>query len=201
MKKEVTTLKQTGLIFSFLSLLSLTIPVRILSTPGKSTTTPVSVTATGVAAVSNTNSVTTTTVASQNLKSLNSPKNLNQDLDKHYELILFYSVSCDYCPQFCRTLKHYAWQTRMPVIAFKLTEENSPHFPKSVLVDQRTIEQFFGKGAQIAVPALFVLNPNNMNLYPVSRGNLTNEELRLHMNSLMQKIKTFERTKERSTRV
>jgi hypothetical protein len=159
---------------------------------------PVSVTAAGVAAVSNISSVTTTTTiatASQSLKNRGGSKNLNQGLDRHYELILFYSVSCDYCPQFCHTLYHYARQNRLSVIAFKLTKENSPHFPNSVLVDQRTIEQFFGKGVQMAVPALFILNPVNMHIYPVSRGNLTSEELRLRMRDLMQKIRAFERIK------
>jgi hypothetical protein len=193
MKKVITVLKQAGFIFSFIFLLSLTIPVRVLSASGKSTTTPVSVTAAGVSSI-NTSPVTTTTttLASQSLKSLDGPANLNRDLDKHYDLILFYSVSCTYCPQFCRTLKNYAWQNRIPVIAFKLTNESSPYFPNSVLVDQKTIEQFFGKGTQISVPALFVLNPGNMNLYPVSRGNLSDEELSLRMNSLMQKIRTYE---------
>jgi len=130
--------------------------------------------------------------------------------NKPYELVLFYSTSCNHCLQFCRTLKNYALQNRIPVIAFKLTNKASPYFPNSILVDQRTIEQYFGqekekgKGKenvqnvqntkinQIAVPTLFVFNPNNMHLYPVSRGNLTSNELRLRMTELMQKIKTFE---------
>lgn len=113
---------------------------------------------------------------------------------KPYELVLFYSSSCSHCSEFCRTLKEYARQSRLPVTAFKLTLAGSPYFPNSVLVDQRTIDQYFGKGAQIAVPALFVLNPSNMYLYPVSRGNLSYYELRERIEALLLKIQKFERT-------
>ena len=123
-------------------------------------------------------------ITSQNL--------LSNKTKSHYELVLFYNVSCHYCFQFCRTLKEYALQNRMPVKAFKLTQKTSPYFPNSILVNQRIIEQYFGQGVQIAVPALFVLNPNNMHLYPVSSGNLTSDELKVRMDELMQKIKIFE---------
>jgi hypothetical protein len=110
-----------------------------------------------------------------------------------YELVLFYSSSCTHCSQFCRTLRDYAWQRRMPVTPFKLTPKASPYFPNSVLVDQKTIEQYFGQGAQIAVPALFILNSSNMHLYPVSRGNLNYHELKERMEDLLLKIQKFER--------
>jgi len=113
---------------------------------------------------------------------------------KSYELVLFYSFSCAHCAKFCQTLRAYSKQNQISVTAFKLTSNSCPYFPNSILVDQRTIDQYFGRGAQIAVPALFILNPYNMYLYPVSKGNLSYSELRERMDVLLLKIQKFERT-------
>ena len=109
-----------------------------------------------------------------------------------YDLILFYSTACRYCIPFCKTLKKYASDNGFNVQAFKLTNDFSPYFPKSVLVDQNLIDKYFGKGVQVAIPVLFILNPKNMYVYPVSRGNLSCVELSTRMNVLMKKIKQFE---------
>ncbi len=109
-----------------------------------------------------------------------------------YKLVLFYSATCKHCLQFCQTLKEYALWNKIPVIAFKLTPNSLPYFPDSILGDQTTLVQYFGQGAQIAVPTLFILNSQNSYLYPVSRGNLTARELQLRLEELQQKIKTFE---------
>jgi hypothetical protein len=80
----------------------------------------------------------------------------------------------------------------IPIRAFKLSNASSPYFPDSVLVDQNTIDQYFGREAKVAIPVLFLLNTINMHVYPVSRGNLTFAELTDRMNSLMQRIRQFE---------
>jgi hypothetical protein len=111
---------------------------------------------------------------------------------KKHEFIFFYNATCKHCTIFCKTLKDYAANHRISVTAFKLTRESSYYFPNSVLVDQNTIDQYFGEGVKMAVPTLFILNPTNMYVYPVSRGNLTYAELTIRMNDLMQNIKRFE---------
>lgn len=109
-----------------------------------------------------------------------------------YELIFFYSTRCKFCTTFGKTLRTYTDYHHIPVTAFKLSSESSIYFPNSVLVDQDTIATYFGKEANIAVPVLFILNPINMHVYQVSRGNLTYAELTARMNTLMQRILDFE---------
>ena len=120
-------------------------------------------------------------------------------LKQRYEFIFFYSATCQHCIDFCKTLKSYSVNRRIPVTAFKLTRDSSPYFPNSILVDQKTINRYFGteeKEANIAVPVLFILNRANMHVYPVSRGNLTYFELTDRINNLTLKIQQFEQSEQ-----
>lgn len=107
---------------------------------------------------------------------------------KEYDFIFFYSTSCPHCMQFEPVLKAYSDNTGIAVKAFAIGDRVSPVFPNSILVAQEVVEQFFGKGASVAVPTLFILNKFNLHAYPVSSGTLTYSELSTRMGKLMPKI-------------
>ena len=89
-------------------------------------------------------------------------------------------------------MKLYSENSNISVQAFVLgTSKTSPYsldFPNSTTVTQDVVDQFFGIGAKIAVPTLFILNKNNFHVYPVSSGALTYLELASRMNELTPKI-------------
>jgi type-F conjugative transfer system pilin assembly thiol-disulfide isomerase TrbB len=117
-------------------------------------------------------------------------------LRRDYEFIFFYSTDCQHCKSFDLVLKQYSDNLGISVKAFAIGERVSPSFPNSIPVAQKVVDQFFGKGSQISVPALFILNKNNFHAYPVSSGSLTYSELNTRMNQLAPKILTNEGNEE-----
>ncbi|EKD45258.1 MAG: hypothetical protein ACD_69C00363G0002, partial [uncultured bacterium] len=51
----------------------------------------------------------------------------------------------------------------------------------------------FEKRTNISVPTLFIMNKNNLHVYPVSSGALTYLELYTRMNDLVPKILQYEK--------
>lgn len=109
-------------------------------------------------------------------------------LKGEYEFIYFYSGNCQHCLSFTPTLKLYSDNSGILVQAFVVGTGYSPSFPNSSVVEQEVIEQYFGKGAKITVPTLFILNKNNYHAYPVSSGALSYLDLATRMNDLAPKI-------------
>ena len=109
-------------------------------------------------------------------------------LKGEYEFIYFYGGNCQHCLSFTPTLKLYSDNSGILVQAFVVGAGYSTSFPNSSVVEQEVIEQYFGKGAKIAVPALFILNRNNYHAYPVSSGALSYLDLATRMNDLAPKI-------------
>jgi type-F conjugative transfer system pilin assembly thiol-disulfide isomerase TrbB len=112
---------------------------------------------------------------------------------RNYEFVLFYRTNCPHCISFEPILKLYSDNSHIPVRAFALSNKASTAFPNSIAVSQELVDQYFGKGANVAVPTLFILNKNNLHAYPVSRGSLTYLELTNRMNQLVPKILSVER--------
>lgn len=109
-------------------------------------------------------------------------------LKRDYEFIFFYSTNCPHCLIFDPVLKLYSDNSGIPVKAFVFGGVLLPSFPDSTVLSQEIVDQFFGRGAMIGVPALFILNKRNLHAYPVSRGALTDLELAVRMNELTPKI-------------
>ena len=76
------------------------------------------------------------------------PSYAKSKLSNDYEFIFFYSNNCHYCKNFTPVLKQYAADSGITI--------------KSISIDssatKETIDQFFGVGARLAVPTLFILN-------------------------------------------
>lgn len=116
-------------------------------------------------------------------------------LSKEYEFILFYESGCKHCLTFSPILKNYSANTGIKIISFVLGEPNEamPLFSDSTQVDQKTVEQFFGKGALISTPTLFIWNKTNGHVYPVISGMHTYSELEARMNELIPKMLKHEK--------
>lgn len=115
-------------------------------------------------------------------------------LIKNYEFIFFYSTDCPHCMSFDLVLKAYSDSSGIAVKSFMLGNKSSPSFPNSIAIAQEIVDQFFGKGAKLSVPTLFILNKDNYHAYPVSSGALTYLELNARMNQLAPKILMNERS-------
>lgn len=116
-------------------------------------------------------------------------------LKKEYEFIFFYEPDCSYCIEFIPILKEYSQATGIKIIPFSFGDSRSisPLFIDSIPVDQSTIDQFFGKGAKIATPTLFIWNKINGYVYPVASGMHTYQELKMRMEQLIPKMLKKER--------
>lgn len=109
-------------------------------------------------------------------------------LSRNYEFIYFYSGDCQHCLSFNPVLKRYASKSGIAVKAFMFGDKTVAYFAESVPVERVIVEQYFGKEASLAVPALFILNKDNYHVYPVSKGSLSYSELTARMNVLAPKI-------------
>ena len=127
------------------------------------------------------------------LKQQNPINFLVRALKRDYEFIFFYSTTCLHCRDFTPILKAYSDNSGISVKAFVIGHEMSLYFSNSTLVSQKMVDQFFGKGAKISVPTLFILNKGNLHAYPVSNGALTYLELASRMNELTPKILQHEK--------
>lgn len=110
---------------------------------------------------------------------------------KNYEFIFFYSNSCLYCKNFEPIFKKYSDSFGIGVRGFVINGDipkSSSYFPNSSVVSQEMIAQFFGRKSNISVPTLFIMNKNNLHVYPVSQGALTYSELVKRMSKLKPKI-------------
>lgn len=119
-------------------------------------------------------------------------------LKHNYEFIYFHSGNCQHCLDFTPILKLYSARSGIAVQAFVVGTGSLASFPKSSLVQQQVIEQYFGRGAKISVPTLFILNKDNYHAYPVSCGALSYLELSARMNTLASKIWQHEKASRKS---
>ena len=116
------------------------------------------------------------------------------EFSKKYELVYFYSHSCKYCHAFTPVLVKYAKDNRINIVGFVLdgtvssTNQQTTDLPGSINADQEIIEKFFGSLDAVVAPALFLLNKNNLYIYPVSQGALSYQELVIRMKQLQQQI-------------
>jgi len=116
-------------------------------------------------------------------------------LKNDYILVLFYRSTCPYCRAFDPILKSFADHYGFNVEAFTTNGESLPSFPNSTPIDPKIVQAFFGVGAELEVPTLFLLNTQNGHVYPVSTGALSAEELLDRMNDLAPKIAQNESNK------
>ena len=118
-------------------------------------------------------------------------KNISQD----YKFIVFIRSDCPHCKRFNPVLKQYSLVSHIPVEAYSFsivgTQDTNTAFPDSKSINPALARQYFGD-EDIAVPTLFIMHTQNMHVFPVSRGELSFEELDARMNILIPNIMQVE---------
>ena len=110
----------------------------------------------------------------------------------NYRLVLFYSNRCPYCVKFAPVVQRYSEYSKIKIEPVSLTQQTLPEFPNSTYATQDLIDLAY-QGKPVVYPALFVANTKTHKIYPVSFGFLEASALEEKMNTLLPKIKGYER--------
>ena len=130
--------------------------------------------------------------AAQTIQSNDDANHHSSHHTSHYAFVLFYMGSCPHCQHFDPVLKEEAEMLNIPVYPFTLDGQSLPSFPDSATPTQDILKSFFGEKSTVTVPTLFLINVNNLHTYPVSQGELTQEELSNRLLQLTNDIQSKE---------
>ncbi|MBN9230970.1 MAG: type-F conjugative transfer system pilin assembly thiol-disulfide isomerase TrbB [Legionella sp.] len=110
---------------------------------------------------------------------------------RNHGLILFYGSQCPHCQQFAPVLKEWAGQHHVRVLPLALDNQPLREFPNFLPATTEWINAAF-QGNPINYPAIFVVNPQSKQLFPVGFGAMSFGELNERMEQLVPKIKAYE---------
>lgn len=110
---------------------------------------------------------------------------------KNHGFILFYGSQCPHCRQFAPILKQWASQHHVRILPLSLDNQPLAEFPQFIPATTEWINAAF-QGNPINYPALFMVNPDTKQLFPVAFGALSYVELDTRMEQLIPLIKAHE---------
>ncbi len=113
------------------------------------------------------------------------------DFFETHQLVFFFSSTCPHCHNASPHLKHWADEHRVVVQAFSFDNQSLPEFSNFMEASREIVEAAYEQ-RPIEYPALYVLNINTHQLYPVVVGEFTELQLEARMQALIQKIKYYE---------
>ena len=116
---------------------------------------------------------------------------VTHDFFKHHQLIFFFASTCPHCHKAAPHLKVWADLHQADVIAVSFDRRPLPEFPHIVAVPEALIKTAFTT-QPITFPALFMMNIQTNQLYPVMIGEWTLPELERRLDSLIEKVKRYE---------
>ena len=111
---------------------------------------------------------------------------------QNHRLVFFFSSTCPHCHNFAPVLKKWVDDNQYAVDAFSFDGKPLPEFSNVLTPDNQLLQAAF-QNETIRYPALFVVNTQTANLYPVAKGELNFQELHERMQILVPKIIDFER--------
>ena len=111
---------------------------------------------------------------------------------QNHRLVFFFSSTCPHCHNFAPVLKKWVDDNQYAVDAFSFDGKSLPDFSNVLTPDNQLLQAAF-QNETIRYPALFVVNTQTANLYPVAIGELNFQELNERMQILVPKIIDFER--------
>lgn len=111
---------------------------------------------------------------------------------QNHRLVFFFSSTCPHCHQFAPVLKKWVDDNQYAVDAFSFDGKPLAEFSNVLTPDNQLLQAAF-QNETIRYPALFVVNTQTANLYPVAIGELNFRELHERMQILIPKIIDFER--------
>lgn len=127
------------------------------------------------------------TLLQEKSKSIEANKGL-QALKKDYELIFIFQSNCPHCHRFAPLLKDFANHHEIPVKAYSMDGGRLADFTSEKLSPNYFKLFFLNAGFKPMVPALFLLNTQIDEAYPVLFGEASAMQLAERMNSLIKRI-------------
>jgi len=111
---------------------------------------------------------------------------------QNHRFVFFFSSTCPHCHNFAPILKKWVDVNQYAVDAFSFDGKYLAEFSNVLIPDNQLLQAAF-QNETIRYPALFVVNTQTANLYPVAIGELNFQELDERMQILIPKIVDFER--------
>lgn len=105
--------------------------------------------------------------------------------------VFFFSSTCPYCQQFAPVLSRVASKLGARVLPLSFDEKPLPQYPMVYPASSGWVTSAY-QNEPIDYPALFIAHPKTLQLYPVSRGFLTEEELLERLEVLLPRIMNYE---------
>lgn len=93
-----------------------------------------------------------------------------------FAFILFYMSTCQHCQRFDPILKEFSSENHIPVLAYTLDGNSLPSFPNSFTPTKNELLKFFPTGNPV-VPTLFLMDQKTHRIYPMLRGEATQDQL------------------------
>lgn len=112
-----------------------------------------------------------------------------QELSKHYDLVLIYRGTCPHCKQFVPILKDFAKTFKVSLKAYHLDGDILEGLNSDALTPTLFQTFYTSGGYKPIVPALFLVNKDTLDAYPVLFGEASPYELAKRINELMETIK------------
>lgn len=111
---------------------------------------------------------------------------------QNHHLVFFFASTCPHCHNFSPILKNWVDNHHYQVDSYSFDGQALPEFQQVFTPDNQLLQAAF-QNETIRYPALFVVNVDTANLYPVAIGELNAQELEERMQILIPKIMAFER--------
>lgn len=111
-----------------------------------------------------------------------------QDLSQHYYFIFIYRGTCPHCHQFSPVLKDFVDTFHVDMKAYSIDNMPLDGFKGQPLTPELFQTLYASGGYKPIVPALFLINRDTLEAYPVLFGEASPYQLARRMNELMQHI-------------
>lgn len=111
--------------------------------------------------------------------------------EKHH-FVFFFASTCPHCHNFAPVLKKWTDSHHYQVGAYSFDGQPLPEFSQVLKPDNILLQAAF-QNETIRYPALFLVNNQTGNLYPVAIGELQEAELDERLQHLIPKVMTYER--------
>ena len=108
-------------------------------------------------------------------------------IENRFSFVLFYMSTCPHCQRFDPILKTFSTENHIPVLAYTINGNVLPSFPNSFTPTKKEIQKFFPMGNPV-VPTLFLMDQKTHRIYPVMRGEATQDQLSRRFGEIQNKI-------------
>lgn len=125
-------------------------------------------------------------------KSINKKQMVSKRSDiflRDYEFIFVFRSTCPHCHKFAPVLKDFSDTFSIKVNAYSFDGPDIKGFKSNPLSKDLLQALFLDAGFKTVVPALYLINKETQETYPVLFGEATPAQLAIRISQLMQKIK------------